>query len=41
MSTVSDGRQLGHNAEVYALVRHPAEPLGLIAMTVGLGSSNR
>lgn len=38
MSTVSDGQQLGHNVEVYTLVRHPAEPRGLIAMAVGLGS---
>jgi hypothetical protein len=38
MSTVSDGRQLGHNAEVYTLVRHAAESRGLIAMAVGLGS---
>src|SRR5262249_37143870 len=41
MSTVSDGQQLGHNVEVYTLVRHPAEPRGLIAMAVGLGSSNK
>jgi hypothetical protein len=36
MSTVSDGQQLGHNVEVYTLLRHPAEPRGLIAMAVGL-----
>jgi hypothetical protein len=40
MSTVSDGQQLGQNIEVYTLVRHPAEPRGLIAMAVGLGSGN-
>lgn len=38
MSTVSDGQQLGHNVEVYTLVRHPNEPRGLIAMAVALGS---
>jgi hypothetical protein len=38
MSTVSDGQRLGHNVEVYTLVRHPGEPRGLIAMAVGLGS---
>jgi len=38
MSTVSDGQQLGHNVEVYTLLRHPAEPRGLIAMAVGLGA---
>jgi hypothetical protein len=38
MSTVSDGQRLGHNAEVYTLLRHPAEPRGLIAMAVGLGA---
>jgi hypothetical protein len=38
MSTLSDGQQLGHNVEVYTLVRHPVEPRGLIAMAVGLGS---
>jgi hypothetical protein len=38
MSTVSDGQQLGHNVEVYTLVRHPAEPGGLIAMAVTVGS---
>lgn len=41
MSTVSDGQQLGHNVEVYTLVRHPAESRGLIAMAVGLGSRNK
>ena len=40
MSTVSDGQQLGHNVEVYTLLHHPAEPRGLIAMAVGLGSHN-
>jgi hypothetical protein len=40
MSTVSDGKQLGHNVEVYTLVRHPGEPRGLIAMAIGLGSHN-
>jgi hypothetical protein len=40
MSTVSDGQQLGHNVEVYTLQRHPAEPRGLIAMAVTLGSRN-
>ena len=40
MSTVSDGQQLGHNVEVYTLMRHPAEARGLIAMAVGLGSRN-
>jgi hypothetical protein len=40
MSTVSDGQQLGHNVEVYTLVRHAGEPRGLIAMAVGLGSHN-
>jgi hypothetical protein len=38
MSAVSDGQQLGHNVEVYTLLRHPGEPRGLIAMAVGLGS---
>jgi hypothetical protein len=38
MSTVSDGQRLWANVEVYTLVRHPAEPRGLIAMAVGLGS---
>src|SRR5215475_517222 len=38
MSTVSDGQRLGHNVEVYTLVRHSAEPRGLIALAVGLGS---
>ena len=37
MSTVSDGQRLGHNVEVYTLVRHSAEPRGLIALAVGLG----
>jgi hypothetical protein len=41
MSTVSDGQQLGHNVEVYTLVRHPAEPRGLITMAIGLGSVGR
>jgi hypothetical protein len=40
MSTVSDGRQLGYNVEVYTLLRHPAEPRGLITMAVSLGSHN-
>jgi hypothetical protein len=39
MSTVSDGRQLGHNIEVYTLLHHPAEPRGLIAMAVALGAN--
>jgi hypothetical protein len=38
MSSVSDGRQLGHNVEVYTLLRHPAEQHGLIAMAVGPGA---
>jgi hypothetical protein len=38
MSTVSDGQWLGHNIEVYTLLRHPAEPRGLIALAVGLGN---
>jgi hypothetical protein len=37
---VSDGRQLGYNVEVYTLLRHPAEPRGLITMAVSLGSHN-
>jgi hypothetical protein len=37
ITTASDGRQLGHNVEVYTLLRHPAEPRGLIAMAVALG----
>jgi hypothetical protein len=41
MSTVSDRQQLGHNVEVYTLLHHPAEPRGLIAMAVGLGSRSR
>jgi hypothetical protein len=39
MSTVSDGRQLGHNVEVYTLPHHPAEPRGVIAMAVSLGAN--
>jgi hypothetical protein len=39
MSTVSDGQQLGHNIEVYTLLRHPAESRGLIALAVGLGGN--
>jgi hypothetical protein len=38
ISTASDGRQLGHNVEVYTLLRHPAESRGLIAMAVALGA---
>jgi hypothetical protein len=38
MSTVSDGQQLGHNVEVYTLLRYPTEPRGLISMAIGLGS---
>jgi hypothetical protein len=38
MSTVSDGQQMGHNVEVYTLLRHPAEGRGLIAMAVGPGA---
>jgi hypothetical protein len=37
ISSASDGRQLGHNVEVYTLLRHPTEPRGLIAMAVALG----
>jgi len=40
MSTISDGEKLGHNVEVYTLLRHAGEPRGLIAMGVGLGSHN-
>jgi hypothetical protein len=40
MSTMSYGQKLGHNVEVYTLLRHPAEQLGLIAMGVGLGAQN-
>jgi hypothetical protein len=40
ISTMSDGQRLGHNVEVYTLLRHPAEPRGLIAMAVGLGAHN-
>jgi hypothetical protein len=40
ISTASDGQQLGHNIEVYTLLRHPAEPRGLIAMAVSLGTGN-
>jgi hypothetical protein len=40
MSTVSNGRQLGHNIEVYTLLHHPAEPRGVIAMAVSLGASD-
>jgi hypothetical protein len=40
MSTVSDGQEAGHNIEVYTLLRHPAEPRGLIALAVGLGAND-
>jgi hypothetical protein len=40
ISTVSDGQQLGHNIEVYTLVRHPTESRGLIALVVGLGNND-
>jgi hypothetical protein len=39
ISTASDGQQLGHNMEVYTLLRHPAEHRGLIAMAVGPGAN--
>jgi hypothetical protein len=39
MSMVSDGRQLGHNIEVYTLLHNPAEPRGLIAMAVAPGAN--
>jgi hypothetical protein len=38
ISTVSDGQRMGHNIEVYTLLRHPAELPGLIALAVGLGN---
>jgi hypothetical protein len=41
MSSVSDGQQMGHNVEVYTLLRHPAEGRGLIAMAVGPGANYR
>jgi hypothetical protein len=40
MSTTSDGQKLGHNVEVYTLLRHPAEQRGLIAMGIALGAHN-
>jgi hypothetical protein len=40
MSTMSDGKRLGHNVEVYTLLRHPAEQRGLIAFGIGLGAHN-
>jgi hypothetical protein len=38
MSVVSDGQRMGHNVEVYTLLRHSGEPRGLIAMGIGLGT---
>jgi hypothetical protein len=40
MSTMSEGKRLGHNVEVYTLLRHPAEQRGLIAFGIGLGAHN-
>lgn len=39
ISTASDGLQLGHNVEVYTLLRHTAELRGVIAMAVGLAAA--
>jgi hypothetical protein len=39
ISTVSDGRQPGHNVEVYTLLRHTGEARGLIAMALSLGAA--
>ena len=40
MSMVSDGQNLGHNVEVYTLLRHPEERRGVIAMALSLGDGH-